>query len=84
MAVGAGHTSILGLIVSGAMRLVAIGLLGAAGPSHLIAAQLHDVNARDPFVYVLVGALFAAVGMAASLVPARRACRVDPVVSLTA
>jgi len=87
MAIGAGRRSILGLIVMGAMRLVTIGvvsgLVAAAAASRLVASQVHGIGARDPFVYVAVIVAFALVGAAASLVPAFRAMRVDPMVSLT-
>jgi putative ABC transport system permease protein len=86
MALGARRRAILQLVVSGAMRLVAtgiaFGLVAAVAASRLVAAQLHGVSARDPLVYTVVTALFLMVGAAASLLPARRATRVDPIVSL--
>ena len=86
MAVGAGPRSIVQLIVSDGMRMVTVGtvwgLLVSAAASRVVAAQLHDVSGRDPFVYALVAGVFATVGVAASLLPARRATRVDPVVCL--
>jgi predicted permease len=88
MAIGADRRSILRLIVSGAMRLVglgiACGLIAALAASWIVGSQLHDVSPRAPLVYLLVAVLFAAVGAAAAILPARRASRVDPLVSLSA
>jgi len=88
MAIGAGRPAILRLILSGALRLVAvgiaIGLAAALAASRIVSAQLHGVSARDPAIYATVAVVFAGVGVLAALVPARRATRVDPLVSLTA
>jgi putative ABC transport system permease protein len=45
---------------------------------------LYEVNARDPGVFILVMLTLAVVGLFASFVPARRATRVDPMVTLSA
>jgi putative ABC transport system permease protein len=88
MAVGADRPAILRLVIAGALRLVvpgiAIGLLAAVGASHLVTAQLHEISPRDPFVYAGVAIGFAAIGLFASAVPALRASRVDPVITLNA
>lgn len=88
MAIGAGRPAILHLILSGALRLVgtgiAAGLAAALAASRIVAAQLHGVSARDPAIYAGVAIVFVAVGVLAALVPARRATRVDPLVSLAA
>jgi ABC-type antimicrobial peptide transport system permease subunit len=88
VAIGARRGTIFRLVVGDAMRLVligvAIGLAGALAASHLLAAQLHDVSARDPLAYALVAVLFCGVGVAASAVPALRASRVDPLAALAA
>src|SRR4051812_7710148 len=88
MALGAAPRSVLRMVVSGAMRLVAIGitmgLLASVAASRLVTAQLHGISARDPLIYALVAAIFACIGAAASLLPARRATRVDPLISLNA
>lgn len=86
MAIGAERDSILRLVVSHGLRLVAIGnacgLAAAFVLSRLVAAQLHDVSGHDPTVYAGVAVIFTIVGIAASIVPAHRASRVDPLVSL--
>jgi ABC-type antimicrobial peptide transport system permease subunit len=87
MAIGASRPAIVQLILCGALRLVfagiAAGLIAALAASRVVSAQLHGVSARDPVIYAGVGIVFMAVGVLAALVPARRATRVDPLVSLT-
>ena len=76
----------LSLVVGQGMRLVGIGLLlgvtGAWALSRVLASQLYDVSARDPFTYLAVAALLGAVALAASYLPARRVVRLDPMSSL--
>jgi putative ABC transport system permease protein len=88
MAIGADRRSILRLVVSDGLRLVAIGIVcglaAALAASRFVAAQLHDVSAHDPLVYAMVALIFVVVGVTASALPARRAARVDPLVSLSA
>jgi ABC-type lipoprotein release transport system permease subunit len=45
---------------------------------------LFGVSARDPFTFAVVVALVALVSLVATLVPARRATRVDPLIALRA
>ncbi|SPF51798.1 hypothetical protein SBA4_4720010 [Candidatus Sulfopaludibacter sp. SbA4] len=47
--------------------------------SRYLATLLYDIKPTDPVTYAGVAALMAAAAMIASLGPARRACRVDPV-----
>ena len=61
-----------------------VGLTGAMAMSRIIAAQLHGISGRDPTVYAVVAGLFVVVAIAASVLPARRATRVDPLVCLRA
>ena len=52
------------------------------GAESLLSGMLFDLTPLDPATYAAVGALFAAVALAASYLPASRATRVDPVVAL--
>jgi predicted permease len=88
VALGAGRREIYSLVVKDAMRLTAAGLvigLAAALPSaRLISTQLYGVTASDPATYAAIVALLLTVGLGATLLPARRAARVDPIVALRA
>ncbi len=68
--------------VGGALLGVAIGVVAALGASHVLAAVLVGVSARDPAVFTAVAALLSAVATAAAWIPARRASRVDPALTL--
>jgi hypothetical protein len=61
-----------------------VGLLGALAMSPVLARLLYGVNPRDTFSLSAAPALLLLVGLAACLVPARRAAHVDPAVSLRA
>jgi putative ABC transport system permease protein len=86
MALGARGPDVLRLVVGQGMRLVAIGLgLGLAGAwllSRALASQLYGITPRDPVTYGSVALLLGAVALTASWLPARRATRVDPMLSL--
>jgi ABC-type lipoprotein release transport system permease subunit len=47
-----------------------------------VAGFLFEIRPHDPWVYAGVTATLAAMGLAAALLPARRAARVDPLVAL--
>jgi ABC-type antimicrobial peptide transport system permease subunit len=86
MALGAERGAVLGLILRrGAVRLtvgIALGLAGAAGLNRYLSGMLFELTPLDPATYAAVAVLFAAVALAASYLPARRATQVDPVVAL--
>lgn len=86
MALGADRSAVLRLVVGQAMTLagtgVALGLVGSAALSRLLASLLFGVTATDPLTFALVPLLLALVALAASTVPAARAIRVDPMVAL--
>jgi putative ABC transport system permease protein len=88
MALGARRAEILKLVVGEGMVTVGIGIvagvLGAMVLSRFIASLLYDVQPHDPATFVAISGLIAAVALAACLVPARRAMRVDPARALRA
>jgi predicted permease len=88
MALGAGTREILALVLRlGAVQLGAglgLGLAGALAGTRLLRRALFEVQPLDPLVFAVVPLVFAAVGVAACLIPARRAARVDPVIALRA
>jgi predicted permease len=61
---------------------VGIGLAGAAATARLLAAFLVNLSPSDPATLLAATALFTAVALVASWVPARRAAAVDPVRAL--
>ena len=86
IALGAGRGDVLRLIFVYGGGLVAAGIvIGAAlafAAGRLLASQLYEVNSTDPVTYASVAAALALTGLAACLVPAFRAMRVDPIVAL--
>ncbi|HEV2614990.1 MAG TPA: ABC transporter permease [Candidatus Acidoferrales bacterium] len=88
LALGAPRANILWLIARQGMTLtafgVAIGLGGAFAASRAIASQLFGVSPLDAITYAGVIVLLAAVATIACWVPAWRAARVDPCVTLRA
>jgi putative ABC transport system permease protein len=85
-ALGAGVAGIYGLVLRQGMAPVVAGLaFGIAGTlafDRLIGSLLYDVRGFDPLTIVVVTGILAAVGLAACMVPARRAARVDPLRAL--
>ena len=69
----------IGLMLGLGLAL-AIATVGASG----IQNTLFGVGARDPLTYTAVAVLIAVVSLVATLVPARRATRVDPMIALRA
>ncbi len=86
MALGATRASVLSHVLRDGAPLVgiglAVGLAGALAVSRTLESMLFGVESRDPAVFAAVPLVLAAVALAAMLVPARRATRLDPVRTL--
>jgi predicted permease len=86
MALGATPGGILSLVVRKGMILalsgVAIGLAGAFALTRLMQSLLFGVDATDPLTFVAISGLLTLIALIASYIPAQRAARIDPAVSL--
>ena len=86
LAMGAQPLSIVTLLLGQGLRLLgiglAIGLTGALLGTRYIEAQLFGVTATDPLTFVSGCLVLAAAGVTASVIPALRAMRVDPIIAL--
>jgi ABC-type antimicrobial peptide transport system permease subunit len=80
-AFGAERGTLLTMFVKGALQLAAIGIVlgvaGAVAMRQLVASQLYETSALDPWVLALVPLTMVAVTLLASYMPARRASRID-------
>jgi putative ABC transport system permease protein len=92
MALGANDGTILGMVLKQGVVQIGIGLLLGLALALAIATvaaagiqnTLFGVGARDPLTYGSVAFLVTVVSLLATLVPARRATRVDPMIALRA
>jgi ABC-type antimicrobial peptide transport system permease subunit len=86
IALGATRTSVVELVLKGAFLQILIGLLigvpASIGCAQLIAAKLYQVKGWDPAVLCGVVVILGLCGLAASIVPARKAAMVNPVSAL--
>jgi putative ABC transport system permease protein len=86
VALGATRGDILNLVLRrGAMLAlcgIAIGLVASLALSSLLSSLLFGVKPTDPLTFSAVASILAAVALAASYIPAHRATRVDPNISL--
>ena len=86
MALGATPGSVLRLIVGEGMKVVligvVIGLSGGFALGRAVSSLVFGVPVRDPATFIVVAVILAAIALAACVIPARRAARVDPMVAL--
>ncbi len=86
IALGAQRQSVVRMVVGQVIRLViagaAIGLTGALAVGRLIASVLVGTQPTDPRALLSVSFLLATVALVAAYLPARRASRIDPVITL--
>ncbi|MFI5176010.1 MAG: FtsX-like permease family protein, partial [Terriglobia bacterium] len=83
---GANGQDVMRLILRQALHPVligaAVGITTGAGVSRLLSTVLFGLSSLDPIAFFAVPAFLLAVALLASYLPARRACRVDPMVAL--
>jgi putative ABC transport system permease protein len=88
LTLGATRGSVLWNVVSRGAILVTVGLglglFGAILVQKLIRSQLFGVSGTDPLTFVVGALVLVVVGLAACLIPAWKAARVDPLVSIKA
>jgi predicted permease len=86
VALGAQPRNIIRLVVQQGMQLaaagIAVGVVGAAALTRVMTSLLFGVSTTDAFTFGTVPMLLAAVAFAATVIPAWRATRVDPMVAL--
>jgi len=86
MALGAQQASVLRMILAKGAGLIAagiaIGLFASYGLTRFLASQIWGVSVTDPWTFVAVVIMISLFGLAACLLPARSAARVDPLVAL--
>jgi predicted permease len=85
-ALGAQRRQLSGLVLARGARLalfgIGFGLLGALALSRFLSAMLYGISERDPLTFAVVAVTLGTVALAASLLPARAAARLDPMTVL--
>jgi len=88
MALGAPKGEVVGMVLKRGMALVAVGgavgLVGAFLLTRFMESLLFEVDAMDALTYGVVSGLMAAVALVATLIPTRKALKVDPTIALQA
>ncbi len=86
MALGAADRHVVRLVLVESLALtslgVCLGLAGGAAATRLLGGLLFETRPLDPATFVAVPLVLAAIALAASYIPARRALRVEPAVVL--
>ncbi len=86
MAIGAQGRDVMRMILGDGMKLaligVAIGIAGALALSRVVSSMLYEVTRFDPVSYIVTPLVLLGVAMLACYFPARRAMRVDPILTL--
>ena len=86
MALGAARLDVLGMVLRQGLAMafigIALGLMGAAALTRVLQSQLFGVGSTDPVTFAAVAIALLAVATVATLLPALRATRVNPVQAL--
>ncbi|HZI30282.1 MAG TPA: ABC transporter permease [Gemmatimonadaceae bacterium] len=88
MALGAGNSQVVGLVLKQGITIALIGIVvgvgGALALSRITQSLLYGVDPADPLTFGAVVGVIAIVATAACLIPMRRATRVDPLTAMRA
>jgi putative ABC transport system permease protein len=86
IALGATAGNVVGLILQRSLLLILggliVGIAGAVAASRLLRSLLYQVSPSDPLTFAVVLLVLPAIAVRASYVPAKRATRIDPNVTL--
>jgi predicted permease len=86
MALGATRGNVLGLVLKQGAALVLAGIIIGMGAAFittkLVVGSLFGITAADPVTFAVTSVLLILVSLVASLIPARRATKVDPMIAL--
>jgi ABC-type antimicrobial peptide transport system permease subunit len=86
IALGAQSQQVVKLVLGSGVRMVgigiAIGVPAAIGLAQLLRSQLYGISTTDPLTFGVVPLVLVGVALVASLIPARRATRVDPLIAM--
>ena len=86
VAMGARPLNVPGLVLVRSAFLTAIGLavglIGAYASTRLLASMLYQIKPEDPGTFAEIALLLGAVALSATVIPARRAAKVDAMVAL--
>lgn len=87
MALGSTTREVFGLVLRDGLKIagagLAVGLVGTYFVGEAMKSQLYNVAPMDPVVIGIVAAVLTVVALAATVIPARRASKVNPLTALT-
>ena len=87
MALGSTAREVFSLVLRDGLKIaaagLAVGVIGTYFVSQAMKSQLYDVAPMDPLVLIAVALVLTSVSLVATLIPARRASRVNPLTALT-
>ena len=75
-------TLLLGLSIFPTLLGVALGAVGALALGHVVSSLIYGVKPTDPITFLVVAFLLTVIALFASIIPAYRAAKVDPMVAL--